>query len=190
MQAAADWLDVQASRADRFLLVVDEFDPHEPFDVPEPWANRNDPDWDGPNIIWPPHAVDAIASAAIDARSARHVRANYGAKLTFIDHWLGRILDRFDEQDLWSDTALIVCTDHGHYLGERDIFGRPGAPVPFWAIRPEVEPAHELYDVSVDPDETENRSDIAAEATMIELLRNALGSIHVPPDQLLRLGPV
>jgi N-sulphoglucosamine sulphohydrolase, C-terminal len=23
---------------------------------------------------------------------------------------------------------VIVCTDHGHYLGERDIFGKPGVP--------------------------------------------------------------
>ena len=37
-------------------------------------------------------------------------------------------LDRFDRDDLWSSTALIVCTDHGHYLGERDIFGKPGVP--------------------------------------------------------------
>ena len=31
---------------DRFLLFVDEFDPHEPFDTPEPW-DAYDPDWDG-----------------------------------------------------------------------------------------------------------------------------------------------
>jgi arylsulfatase A-like enzyme len=129
MRAAANWLEHQAPHADRFLLVVDEFDPHEPFDVPEPWAGRYDPDWEGPSVIWPPYSTAAVASGAIDARTARHIRANYGAKLTFIDHWLGRILDRFDEQDLWSNTALIVCTDHGHYLGERDFFGKPGAPI-------------------------------------------------------------
>ncbi len=129
MQAAASWLEQQSPSADRFLLVVDEFDPHEPFDVPEPWAGRYDPDWEDPLIIWPPYSTAAIASGAIDERTARHIRANYGAKLTFIDHWLGRILDRFDEQGLWDDTALIICTDHGHYLGERDMFGKPGAPI-------------------------------------------------------------
>ena len=30
---------------------------------------------------------------------------------------------------LWDDTAVIVCTDHGHYLGERDAFGKPPLPV-------------------------------------------------------------
>lgn len=332
MQAAADWLEVQAPQADRFLLVIDEFDPHEPFDVPEPWANRYDPDWDGPNIIWPPYAVDAIGSGAIDERSARQVRANYGAKLTFIDHWLGQVLDRFDAQQLWDDTALVVCTDHGHYLGERDIFGKPGAPVysplghipllvswpgvapgsidaltttvdlfstlcdvfgvdqpdgthgrsivplidgstekirdwaltgywgrevtivddtrrytrapvaanrplsmwsnrwstmpihslpnvrlpnpdhratldtmpfsdipvirqpfdagdaiPFWAIRPEQDPVHELYDMADDPGERRNLAGRVDETEMVELLRHALASVRAPNDQRVRL---
>ena len=24
---------------------------------------------------------------------------------------------------------MIVCTDHGHYLGEKDIWGKPAVPV-------------------------------------------------------------
>ena len=49
-----------------------------------------------------------------------------------IDHWFGQILDAFDAGNLWDDTMLIVCTDHGHYLGDqrehRDIWGKPGVP--------------------------------------------------------------
>ncbi|MGH9046074.1 MAG: sulfatase/phosphatase domain-containing protein, partial [Acidimicrobiales bacterium] len=26
-------------------------------------------------------------------------------------------------------TAVVVCTDHGHYLGEHDLFGKPAAPI-------------------------------------------------------------
>ena len=65
-------------------------------------------------------------------REARHIRANYGAKLSMIDHWFGRILDALDERGLWDSTAVVVCTDHGHYLGDvrdgRDIWGKPGVP--------------------------------------------------------------
>ncbi len=46
-----------------------------------------------------------------------------------IDHWFGRILDALDRTGLWGDTAVVVCTDHGHYLGERGIWGKPGVPV-------------------------------------------------------------
>lgn len=129
MAAAAEWLAVNARHHDRFLLLVDEFDPHEPFDVPEPWASRYDSDWDEPRIIWPPYTTRTVERGALTERQAAHVRANYGAKLSMIDHWFGKVIDVVEDLDLWRDTAVIVCTDHGHYLGEHDLFGKPNAPV-------------------------------------------------------------
>ena len=74
--------------------------------------------------------MGAIEKGALTEREGQQVRANYGAKLTMIDHWLGEILDAVDEHDLWADTAVIVCTDHGHYLGDvrdgHDLWGKPG----------------------------------------------------------------
>ena len=67
--------------------------------------------------------------AGLTEREARHLRANYGAKLSMIDSWLGRLVDTLDEHALWDDTAVIVCTDHGHYLGERGIWGKPAVPL-------------------------------------------------------------
>ena len=129
MTAAAQWLADNAGYHDQFLLFVDEFDPHEPFDTPEPWASRYDDDWEGPRLIWPPYAIDALASGRVTEREARHIRANYGSKLSMIDHWFGRVLDELDANDCWADTAVFVCTDHGHYLGEHDAFGKPQLPV-------------------------------------------------------------
>ena len=133
MLDAERFLTDAAPHHDRWFLFVDEFDPHEPFDTPEPWAGMYfDEPWDEDWIIWPPYINGAIEAGALTEREARHVRANYGAKLSMIDHWFGRILDAFDQQGLWDDTALIVCTDHGHYLGEvrdgGDIWGKPGVP--------------------------------------------------------------
>ncbi|HMK11406.1 MAG TPA: sulfatase [Acidimicrobiales bacterium] len=135
MVAAADWLDRELTAArrpeERALLVVDEFDPHEPFDTPERWATRYDPDWEGERIIWPPYTTQG--DGVLNERERRHLRAQYGAKLSMIDHWLGRILDTIDRHDAWSTTALILCTDHGLYLGERGTWGKP--PV---AVHPEL----------------------------------------------------
>ena len=128
MDAAARWLGEHAAHHDRFMLFVDEFDPHEPFDTPAPWVNRYYPDWDDELIIWPPYATDCVANGVLTERQAHHVRANYGAKLSMIDHWFGRLLDALDTASVADDTAVIVCTDHGHYLGEKDIFGKPGVP--------------------------------------------------------------
>jgi len=128
MRATADWLAHNGDSDNPFLLFVDEFDPHEPFDTPEPWANRYDPDWDDELMIWPPYSVKTVERGLLTEAQARHVRANYGSKLSMIDHWFGKVLDALDAQNLWDDTMIIVCTDHGHYLGEKDIFGKPGVP--------------------------------------------------------------
>ena len=127
--AAARWIEQNAGVHDRFFLMVDEFDPHEPFDTPEPYASLYDPDWQGSHLIWPPYVVGAQEKGVLTPRQARQIRASYGGKLTMIDAWLGRILDAIDAKSLWDDTMIVLCTDHGHYLGERDIWGKPGAPL-------------------------------------------------------------
>src|SRR5205085_775449 len=129
MAATAKWLDDNAREHARFFLLVDEFDPHEPFDTPEPYASAYDPTWTGPHLIWPPYQRGAVARGTLTEREARQVRACYGAKLTMIDHWFGRVVDALERQHLWDDTVVIVCTDHGHYLGEKDIWGKPAVPV-------------------------------------------------------------
>jgi hypothetical protein len=40
------------------------------------------------------------------------------------DFLLGRLLDYFDANDLWKDTALVVTTDHGFLLGEHDFWAK------------------------------------------------------------------
>jgi hypothetical protein len=85
-------------------------------------------------LVWPPYAVDAIKEGVMTERDARQVRAQYGGKLSMIDHWLGKVLDALDATNGWDDTAVILCTDHGHYLGDldvygRDVWGKPGLPV-------------------------------------------------------------
>ncbi len=126
MRVAAEWVRGAAAHHDRWLLFVDEFDPHEPFDTPEPWAGRYDPDWTDPRITWPPYDIGAVREGRLTEREGRQVRANYGAKLAMIDHWFGVLLDALDDAALWESTAVVVCTDHGHYLGEKDIWGKPG----------------------------------------------------------------
>jgi arylsulfatase A-like enzyme len=129
MSAAADWIRTEAPAHDRFFLMVDEFDPHEPFDTPLPYAHLYNEDREAGMAIWPPYLVDAVAGGHLDPTKARHIRGNYGAKLTMIDHWFGRLTAAIDKAGLADNTGVVLCTDHGHYLGEHDIFGKPSAPV-------------------------------------------------------------
>ena len=129
MTAAARWLDDNAGHHERFFLFVDEFDPHEPFDTPEPYASLYDKPWTGSHLIWPPYMSGAVEQGVLTERQARQIRACYGSKLTMIDAWFGRVMEAIERNLLWQDTVVIVCTDHGHYLGERDIWGKPNVPV-------------------------------------------------------------
>ena len=126
MRTAADWVRRGAPDDTPFLLFVDEFDPHEPFDTPAPYLGRYDPDWEGELLIWPPYDVGAVGSGRLREHEGRQIRANYGSKLTMIDHWVAEVFAALEERGLWESTAVIVCTDHGHYLGEKDIWGKPG----------------------------------------------------------------
>jgi arylsulfatase A-like enzyme len=158
MAAAADWLDDNAGAHDRFFLFVDEFDPHEPFDTPDSYIDRYLPEREGPPLIWPPYGVGLVKRGVMKQGEARQIRARYGAKLTMIDHWLGKVLDRIDAKNLWDDTIVILCTDHGHYLGEKDVWGKPAVPmyetlghIPFLIAAPGLKPGvNDALTTSVD----------------------------------------
>src|SRR5579872_3796495 len=130
MREATRWLREEAPTDNPFLLFIDEFDPHEPFDTPEPYASMYDETWSGDaHLVWPPYTVGAVRKGVLSERDANQVRAQYGGKLTMIDAWFGRLLDALEERSAFDDTLVIVTTDHGHFLGEKDIFGKPGCPV-------------------------------------------------------------
>jgi arylsulfatase A-like enzyme len=82
-----------------------------------------DPDYTGKDFDWPPYAPVNESADVVE-----HGRKRYAALLSMCDHYLGRVLDMFDEYDLWKDTMLIVNTDHGFLLGEHDWWGKAAMP--------------------------------------------------------------
>ena len=107
-----DFLD-KNHQYDNWFIQIETFDPHEPFDTPDSYISRIcDPDTIG-ELDWPPYAPVTETEEEI-----RSFRMHYLALLAFCDESLGKVLDRFDQYDLWKDTLLIVNTDHGYMLGE------------------------------------------------------------------------
>ena len=121
--SAFDFLDRNRG-ADNWLLQVETFDPHEPFFAPERLKAKFPTDYDGPILDWPRYERVSEPQDQID-----ELRANYFALLTLCDELLGRMLDYFDEHDLWKDTALILTTDHGFLLGEHDWWAKNRMPL-------------------------------------------------------------
>jgi arylsulfatase A-like enzyme len=123
LQAAAQWLDDNQG-SDNWLLQLELFDPHEPFHVMQKYLDLYRDAWTGPLYDWPAYGVVKDDPAAVE-----HIRKCYAALVTMTDHWLGRVLDRLDAQDLWKDTLVVLTTDHGTMLGEHQYWMKNMMPV-------------------------------------------------------------
>ena len=122
IEAGFEFLDRNRTAEDWFLQ-IETFDPHEPFNAPVRFRDGFETDYDGPILDWPPYG-----RVAQTPEECEELRANYCANLAFCDEQLGRLLDYFDTNDLWQDTALIVSTDHGYLLGEHDWWAKNRMP--------------------------------------------------------------
>ena len=101
------------SAADKWFVQIETFDPHEPFFTQQSYKDLYPHKYNGPQFDWPVYGPVTEGAEAVE-----HVRCEYAALVSMCDHSLGRVLDVMDELDLWRDTLLIVCTDHGYLLGE------------------------------------------------------------------------
>ncbi len=121
-QTAAAWLRDNDSR-NGFLLWVDCFDPHEPWDVPPEFARLYDPDGDWDGRIDPRAFMVRDTEGAPEA-AVQRVSAMYSAKASWVDRWLGDLLWALDDTGLADNTCLLLTSDHGTSLGERGYFGK------------------------------------------------------------------
>lgn len=124
--SAVRWLEENRDW-ERWFLVVDSFDVHEPFHVPEPYASMyTTEDPTDPELVnWPCYGSVNEAQSRLTERQIAFVRAQYAGKLSMVDHWFGKVLDTLDQLEKWDDTMVIVTTDHGHYLGDYGWMGKP-----------------------------------------------------------------
>ena len=125
---ASEFLET-SGRGQPFFLVVDNYDPHEPWDPPQEYISRYDDGYDGPDPTVPEYS-DA---GWITERQLERMRNLYAAEMTMVDRWLGRFLDKMDELNLFENTLLLLLSDHGVALGEHNATGKP-----FWALWPEL----------------------------------------------------
>jgi arylsulfatase A-like enzyme len=110
--------------AGNWFVQIETFDPHEPFFTYEPYLSLyGDPLPSGPDFDWPPYRRVIENQTEID-----RARQHYKALVSQCDHSLGRVLEVFDRLHLWDNTLLIVCTDHGYFLGERGWWGKSVQP--------------------------------------------------------------
>lgn len=131
---------IEALQEDRdgkpLLLACGIFKPHSPFFAPEKYhqpylgmelPDRNPDDWDdlpfGANNLMKNKRWFWKGMMAVEAKSAgsyqRFIEA-YAACCAFADAQLGRVLDALDASPRANETVVVLWSDHGFHLGEKD----------------------------------------------------------------------
>jgi len=114
-----------------FYLLVDCFDPHEPWHAPQKYYRMYaDGRYDGQAII---HSAYARDLAGLTEAQLADMVAHYCGLVTMVDEWFGRLLARLDKLDLARRTVVIFTSDHGTNFGDNlwRVVGKPG-----WALLP------------------------------------------------------
>ena len=112
--AAMAWLEKNA-RGGPFMLWIDMFDPHEPWDAPPRFQKMYRDEYPFERCLF----GYGVRNADIRPEDLPLIRDLYAAEVTFSDYCIGRLLDRVEELGLADNTIIAFSTDHGTHLGER-----------------------------------------------------------------------
>ncbi len=122
VREAIHWLEENSCQK-KFFLWLDIFDPHEPWDPPEHFYEMyRDPSYDGPIPIWAGFTSPFPEDYTEQEMSA--IRAAYAGEVSFVDRWIGQLLEKMDDLGLKDDTLLVLTSDHGTAQGEHDFIGK------------------------------------------------------------------
>lgn len=146
VRAAIDWLGRRdASSPEPFLLWVDLFSPHGPWDPPEHYrdlyatlepddldadetgdiAGEEDDDLAAEDV---PVLIDVpggMIDEVIDDAELVRLRKTYAGCVTMADRWFGELFDALKAQGRLDDTLVIFTADQGEPLGEHGYVRRP-----------------------------------------------------------------
>jgi arylsulfatase A-like enzyme len=140
--SAIEWLK-RNRNADNYLLWIEGFDPHEPFDAPDEFLDLYDFDsLEEKNAYWPDYDIDHYSES-----QRKCFQLRYQALVTMTDYYLGKLLDEIDDTNAWKDTMIIFTTDHGYMLGEHGYWAKNYMPdysevfhIPLIIAAPNIEP--------------------------------------------------
>ncbi len=115
-----EYLDLAQDAPGPFFLVADAFDPHEPWDPPEEYANM----YGEPTGAGEPIAPNYDTSDYLEEEELKRMRALYAGEVTLADKWFGEFMNGMEQRGLLDETLLIVFSDHGVSLGEHGYTGK------------------------------------------------------------------
>ena len=126
---AVQFIQAHADAGRPWMLSVNCFDPHPPYDAPKPLVDkylaRNLPD-----PVFSEGDLDADRRLRAffhqsDARpiddALRRNKASYYGMVEIVDRHYGRIIDALDRLGIREDTIIVFNSDHGEMLGDHGL---------------------------------------------------------------------
>ena len=118
---ACSWVEENREN-DPWFLWIDSFAPHERWDPPMAFADRyyvaeTDKNYIQPQVVNYPGATED---------EIERTKALYYGYVTFVDKWIGVLLDKLEQCGLMDSTAVIFTSDHGTELWDRNRVGKGG----------------------------------------------------------------
>ncbi|MBI1789354.1 MAG: sulfatase-like hydrolase/transferase, partial [Acidobacteria bacterium] len=106
-----------------FFLFVNYMDAHTPYMPPPPYDTR----FAGHDRRLSPEAADEVSRLVL--RQKRHltegerrwITAQYDGGIAYMDHHIGRLVERLRSLGRYDNTLIIITSDHGEAFGERDL---------------------------------------------------------------------
>ena len=133
---AVRWLE-ENYRFHPFLLWLDFFDPHEPWDPPEYMVRKYESQHTGTPMLHPNYGK----ASDYTPEELKNLRAHYCAEAELVDRWVGRVLQKIEDLNLWENSIVVFTTDHGMSLGEHNRTGKTNINEwddRYWPIYPEI----------------------------------------------------
>ena len=129
---------LQEKHADPFFLSVGFLRPHVPWYVPQQWFDkhplasvqlppyRSDDHDDMPEIAIAIDEVPPMPTTewVIENGQWKQAVQGYLASTTFVDYYVGQVLEALDNSPYKHNTIVVLWSDHGYRLGEKGTFAK------------------------------------------------------------------
>ncbi|NQT13536.1 MAG: sulfatase [Planctomycetes bacterium] len=116
VSSAVNWLGQNATNKP-FMLWVEMFDPHEPWDAPPRFQKMYREDYGFERFLFG-YGVQGGANKPDFTPHLPVIRDLYAAEVSYVDHCIGRLMESMEKMKLLDDTIVVFTTDHGTHLGE------------------------------------------------------------------------
>ncbi len=121
-----------------FFLAIGFLRPHVPWHVPQKWFDMHPVE----QLEMPPYLPNDLADIpqigreiadlpmmpttewAIKTDEWKYIVQAYLACISFVDHYVGEVLSALDESKYSDNTIIILWSDHGYHIGEKNRFGK------------------------------------------------------------------